>query len=187
MVCQFHGTPSRSDRNGMPSTLASIGIRYSPAAASSGAIVKPQLPANTVVTPCSGDGLRSGSQNACASRWVCKSTKPATRFAPSASMTRRRPSRRRRRWLRCDHRATPTSACRRSTSGTVDDVTVADDEVEHGSLLATHSLDAEPLQAVALDRVAAHEQVRLALVQSGFVDEALKHVFEFGQVESPCG
>ena len=32
-----------------------------------GASVKPQLPPNTVVTPCSGDGLAVGSQNSCAS------------------------------------------------------------------------------------------------------------------------
>ena len=30
-------------------------------------MVKPQLPAITVVTPCSGDGLSEVSQNACAS------------------------------------------------------------------------------------------------------------------------
>ena len=30
-------------------------------------MVKPQLPAITVVTPCSGDGLSVVSQNACAS------------------------------------------------------------------------------------------------------------------------
>jgi hypothetical protein len=61
---QFHGTPVRSDWSGTPSTLASIGIRYWPASGVRGAIVKPQFPAMTVVTLWSGDGLRSGSQNA---------------------------------------------------------------------------------------------------------------------------
>ena len=66
---QFHGTPSRSDSSGMPSTRASMRIRYSPSAASSdsGAMVKPQLPASAVVTPCSGDGVSAPSQNTCAS------------------------------------------------------------------------------------------------------------------------
>ena len=53
----------------MPSTRDSILIRYSPSAGSSesGAMVKPQFPPMTVVTPCSGDGLRVPSQNGWAS------------------------------------------------------------------------------------------------------------------------
>ena len=39
-------------------------------------MLKPQLPATTVVTPWRGDGLSVGSQNAWASRWVCTSMKP---------------------------------------------------------------------------------------------------------------
>ena len=69
VVRQSHGTPSRSDSSGMPSTRESIRIRYSPSAGSSesGAMVKPQLPPITVVTPCSGDGLSVPSQNTWAS------------------------------------------------------------------------------------------------------------------------
>ncbi len=69
VVFQFHGTPVRSDSSGMPSTRASMRMRYSPSLASSdsGAIVNPQLPASTVVTPCSGDGVSAPSQNTCAS------------------------------------------------------------------------------------------------------------------------
>ena len=51
----------------MPSTRASMRIRYSPCSIRIGAMVKPQLPPITVVMPCSGDGVRSPSQNACAS------------------------------------------------------------------------------------------------------------------------
>ena len=41
-----------------------------------GAMPNPQLPCTTVVTPCHDDGVRSGSQNTCASKWVWMSTKP---------------------------------------------------------------------------------------------------------------
>ena len=69
---QFHGTPTWSDSKGIPSTRASMCIRYSPSAGSSvsGAMVNPQLPPITLVTPCSGDGLSVVSQNTWASRWV---------------------------------------------------------------------------------------------------------------------
>ncbi len=50
---QFHGTPSRRLSSGMPSTRASMRIRYSLSSGLplSGAMLKPQLPAITVVTP----------------------------------------------------------------------------------------------------------------------------------------
>ena len=67
VVVQSHGTPAASASSGMPSTRASIFMRYSASRGTSGAIVKPQLPPSTVVTPCSGDGLSVGSQNTCAS------------------------------------------------------------------------------------------------------------------------
>ena len=64
VVRQFHGTPSRSDSMGMPSTRDSIRMRYSPSVGSSdsGAMLKPQFPAITEVTPCRGDGLSVPSQ-----------------------------------------------------------------------------------------------------------------------------
>jgi len=45
----------------MPSTRASIGMRYSAAPGVTGAIENPQLPPNTEVTPCSDDGVAAGS------------------------------------------------------------------------------------------------------------------------------
>ncbi|GIU89110.1 MAG: hypothetical protein KatS3mg010_0209 [Acidimicrobiia bacterium] len=42
-------------------------MRYSPCSGASGAIVKPQFPPTTVVTPCNGDGLSVVSKNTCAS------------------------------------------------------------------------------------------------------------------------
>jgi hypothetical protein len=45
----------------MPSTLAIIRIRYGACSSPAGAMVKPQLPPNTVVTPCSDEGLADGS------------------------------------------------------------------------------------------------------------------------------
>ena len=49
-------------------------------------MVNPQLPPMTVVTPCSGDGDRSGSQNTWASRWVCTSMNPGVTARPVASI-----------------------------------------------------------------------------------------------------
>ena len=51
----------------MPSTRAIIRMRYGACASPAGAMVNPQLPPNTVVTPCSDDGLADGSQVSCAS------------------------------------------------------------------------------------------------------------------------
>jgi hypothetical protein len=67
---QDHGTPSRSASRGMPSTRASIRMRYSPSAGSvdSGAMVNPQLPARAVVTPWNGEGVKAESQNTWASK-----------------------------------------------------------------------------------------------------------------------
>ena len=64
---RLDGTPACSDSRGMPSTRASMRMRKSASLDSSGAIVNPQLPPTIVVTPCSDDGVRPGSQNACAS------------------------------------------------------------------------------------------------------------------------
>ena len=95
-------------------------------------MVKPQLPASTVVTPCSGDGVRAPSQKICASKWVCTSTKPGATTLPVASMVRAAsPST----WPMATMRPsfTPTSARRRARAGAVDDVAAADDQIEHGS------------------------------------------------------
>ena len=61
-VRQRTSTPERTLSSGMPSTLASIAVRYSTASGSIGASVKPQLPPMTDVTPWSGLGVRYGSQ-----------------------------------------------------------------------------------------------------------------------------
>ena len=50
-----------------------------------GAMEKPQLPATTVVTPWYDEGLRSGSQNTWASKWVWMSMKPGATAQPDAS------------------------------------------------------------------------------------------------------
>ena len=78
MDFQFHGTPSRRDSRGMPSTRASIRIRYSPSAGSSerGAMLNPQFPASAVVTPCNGEGVRAPSQKTWASKCVWTSMNP---------------------------------------------------------------------------------------------------------------
>ena len=68
VVRQSHGTPCSSASRGMPSTRASIRMRYSPESPDSGATVNPQLPPRTVVTPCSGDGDSVGSQKPWTSR-----------------------------------------------------------------------------------------------------------------------
>ena len=51
----------------MPSTRESIFIRYSPASGASGAMLKPQLPPTTEVTPWKGEGLKVPSQKTWAS------------------------------------------------------------------------------------------------------------------------
>ena len=56
-----------SDSSGMPSTRASILVRKSISESAIGAIVKPQLPPTTLVTPCRGDGVHAGSHSTCAS------------------------------------------------------------------------------------------------------------------------
>jgi hypothetical protein len=50
--------------------------------------VKPQLPANAVVTPWSGEGVSALSQNTWASKWVCTSTNPGATSLPVASTVR---------------------------------------------------------------------------------------------------
>ena len=51
----------------MSSTFSSVRTITSWCSARVGAIVKPQLPATTVVTPCDDDGRSAGSQNTWAS------------------------------------------------------------------------------------------------------------------------
>jgi hypothetical protein len=51
----------------MPSTRAIIRDRYPESSGPAGASENPQLPPNTVVTPCRGDGLAAGSQDSWAS------------------------------------------------------------------------------------------------------------------------
>ena len=58
---QSRSSPAHNASTGMPSTRASIGMRYSSCGGSIGAMVKPQLPPITVVTPCNDDGVTAGS------------------------------------------------------------------------------------------------------------------------------
>jgi hypothetical protein len=54
--------PARSVSIGIPSTNRRSCMSVSRSASRHGAIVKPQFPMTTVVTPCQGDGLADGSQ-----------------------------------------------------------------------------------------------------------------------------
>ncbi len=59
--------PSVSEPASMSSTFSSVRTMTSWCSGRVGAMVKPQLPATTVVTPCDDDGRSAGSQNTCAS------------------------------------------------------------------------------------------------------------------------
>ncbi len=59
--------PRRSTSRDMPSTWVRLRMVISRSAGRQGAMVKPQLPITTVVTPCAGDGVSAGSQVICAS------------------------------------------------------------------------------------------------------------------------
>ena len=59
--------PSVSEPASMSSTFSSVRTITSWCSGRVGAMVKPQLPATTVVTPCDDDGRSAGSQNTCAS------------------------------------------------------------------------------------------------------------------------
>ena len=59
--------PSRSAASDIPSTCVRLRITRSRSAGRHGAMVKPQLPMITLVTPTAGDGLAIGSQVICAS------------------------------------------------------------------------------------------------------------------------
>ena len=59
--------PSRSAASDMPSTWVRLRIVMSRSPGRHGAMVKPQLPITTVVTPSAGEGSAQGSQVSCAS------------------------------------------------------------------------------------------------------------------------
>ena len=59
--------PAVSDAPSMSSTFSSVCTITSWCSGRVGAMVKPQLPATTVVTPWYDDGRSAGSQNTCAS------------------------------------------------------------------------------------------------------------------------
>src|SRR5882672_7970383 len=69
----------------MPSTCSRLRIVRSRCSGLHGAMVKPQLPMTTVVTPLLGDGVAKLSQVSCASKCVCRSTIPGASTCPSAS------------------------------------------------------------------------------------------------------
>src|SRR3954447_5892350 len=143
-------------------------------------MLNPQLPANTDVTPCSGVGLRSGSQNACASRWVCTSMKPGVTMRPSALITLVAPS-----------SAAPIDAIRPSTMPMSAARRLAPVPsmtkpflINRSSIRAPFGLDrdlvrslgdAESVEGVALDCVAPREQIGLVVVELGALDETLQH------------
>jgi hypothetical protein len=59
--------PAMSDAGFMSSTFSRVSAIVSRSASRVGAIVKPQLPATTVVTPWKQEGVSAGSQKTCAS------------------------------------------------------------------------------------------------------------------------
>ena len=100
-------------------------------------MVKPQLPASAVVTPCSGDGVSAPSQNTWASKCVCTSTNPGVTTLPVASIV-----------VAASvvdgadpHDAVAVDAdvgAAPRRAGAVDEVTTRDHDVEHGvPLLST--------------------------------------------------
>ena len=66
-VSNSHAMPAISVAGFMSSTFSSVRTIVSWCSARVGAIVKPQLPATTVVTPWYDDGRSAGSQKTCAS------------------------------------------------------------------------------------------------------------------------
>ena len=63
----LQGTPAASVSKLMSSTCWSVRARRATPSDRMGAMEKPQFPATTVVTPWKLEGVRSGSQNTCAS------------------------------------------------------------------------------------------------------------------------
>ncbi len=66
-VSNSHEIPALRVAGSMSSTFSSVPTIASCCSGRVGAIVKPQLPATTVVTPWYDDGRSAGSQNTCAS------------------------------------------------------------------------------------------------------------------------
>ena len=66
-VSNSQAMPAVSVAGSMSSTFSSVRTITSWCSGRVGAIVKPQLPATTVVTPWKHDGWSAGSQNTCAS------------------------------------------------------------------------------------------------------------------------
>ena len=64
---QFQGRVDSRAASGIPSTRASILMMYSTECGAIGAIENPQFPLTTVVTPCSDEGVKDGSQSTAAS------------------------------------------------------------------------------------------------------------------------
>ncbi len=66
-VSKFHCVPASRASSAMPSTCVRLRRVRSRSAGRQGAMVKPQLPITTVVTPSPTEGLAVGSQVICAS------------------------------------------------------------------------------------------------------------------------
>ena len=66
-LSKFHRMPSCMASRDMPSTRTRLRMVISRSDGRQGAMVNPQLPITTVVTPSAGDGLSMGSQVICAS------------------------------------------------------------------------------------------------------------------------
>lgn len=71
----------------MPSTFIRSHVTMSCTSGLHGAMPTPRLPMTTVVIPCHEEQLTSGSQQICASQWVCGSMKPGATIRSEALMT----------------------------------------------------------------------------------------------------
>ena len=85
---QRQSMPSSKAASGISSIWRNMRLRRPRWSLRSGASESEQLPGTTLVTPCSSDGLASGSQHSCASKCVCGSTKPGATARPVASIVR---------------------------------------------------------------------------------------------------
>ena len=84
-VSKSQSTPASSASSDMPSTWVRLRRVRSRSRSRHGAMVKPQLPMTTVVTPRPTDGVAHGSHVSWASKWVWMSTIPGARARPCAS------------------------------------------------------------------------------------------------------
>ena len=84
-----HGMPSWRLSIGMASTRESICASASRSSGLVGARVSEQFPKITVVTPCCGEYVQSGSHVTCASKWQWLSMNPGATTRSVASIVRR--------------------------------------------------------------------------------------------------